>query len=190
MGKLDFIKLLAQYMKILISLFLLILSNVSFCQLKIVKLNKESIPKTIKYEGKIVNAVKWLDSLGQNLVITSQTEETISKNASDDGYRDKALYAYHYLIWKDSIQQTWKLYDYIKECLVDIRADYIKNTFAVTDLDNNGQTEVWLMYKTVCHGDVSPSDMKIVMYENARKYTVRGTNKVQVSEKEYGGGKL
>ena len=44
------------------------------------------------------------------------------------------------------------------------------------------------MYKTVCHGDVSPSDMKIIMYENDKKYAVRGTNKVQISPKEYTGG--
>jgi hypothetical protein len=44
------------------------------------------------------------------------------------------------------------------------------------------------MYKTVCHGDVSPSNMKIIMYEGNKKYAVRGTNKVKVSDKEYDGG--
>jgi hypothetical protein len=45
------------------------------------------------------------------------------------------------------------------------------------------------MYKTVCHGDVSPSNMKIIMHEGDKKYAVRGTNQVKLSEKEYEGGK-
>ncbi|RFZ82290.1 hypothetical protein DYU05_16890 [Mucilaginibacter terrenus] len=44
------------------------------------------------------------------------------------------------------------------------------------------------MYKTACRGDVSPSDMKIIMYEGGKKYAVRGTNKIKVGEKIYEGG--
>lgn len=44
------------------------------------------------------------------------------------------------------------------------------------------------MYKTVCHGDVSPSNMKIIMYENNKKYAVRGTSRVKVSVNQYEGG--
>jgi len=102
--------------------------------------------------------------------------------------RDAAFYAYHFYSKGDSIQTSWKINDYIKDCPVDLKANYIKQTFAVTDLNKDGKAEVWLMYKTVCHGDVSPSDMKIIMYEAGNKYAVRGTNKVKVSEKGYMGG--
>ncbi len=49
------------------------------------------------------------------------------------------------------------------------------------------------MYKTTCHGDVSPCDMKIIMYENNQKYAVRGESRVQVGvldngEKQFIGG--
>jgi hypothetical protein len=44
------------------------------------------------------------------------------------------------------------------------------------------------MYKTACHGDVSPCDMKIIMYEGTNKYAMRGQNKVQLSEHEFYGG--
>ncbi|HYD90008.1 MAG TPA: hypothetical protein VEA37_00800, partial [Flavobacterium sp.] len=103
-------------------------------------------------------------------------------------YQNAALYAYHYLLQADSFKLTWKVYDFIKACPVDIKANFIRNTFAVTDLNKNGDCEVWLMYKTVCQGDVSPSDMKIVMYENDKKYVVRGTNRVEYAEKQYTGG--
>ena len=80
------------------------------------------------------------------------------------------------------------IYNFIKDCPVDIKANFIKNTFAVTDLNKDGNAEIWVMYKTVCHGDVSPSDMKIIMYENDKKYAVRGTNKVKYTAKDYIGG--
>lgn len=58
-------------------------------------------------------------------------------------------------------KQTWKIYDYISDCFVDIKAKFIDNTFEITDLDNNGIAEIWLMYKTSCSGSLDPSDMKI-----------------------------
>ena len=44
------------------------------------------------------------------------------------------------------------------------------------------------MYKTVCHGDVSPSNMKVIMYQGLQKYAMRGRNKVKISETETEGG--
>lgn len=159
-------------------------------QIKLSRLTVSAIPQAIHYKGILKNASTWHDSGGQHIVLTTETGETRSKMETDDNdsYRDAALYAYHYLTSGDSAKLTWKLYDFIKECPVDISAGFIKNTFAVTDLNKDGTAEVWLMYKTVCHGDVSPSDMKIIMYEGEKKYAVRGTNKVKVSEKEYMGG--
>ena len=163
----------------------------SNAQTKLSRLTTATIHQSVHYTGILKTAVTWRDSEGQHIVVTTETGETKSKTADgddDDSYRDAALYAYHYLTTGDSAKLTWKLYDFIKECPVDIKASFIKNTFAVTDLNKDGKAEIWLMYKTVCHGDVSPSDMKIIMYEGGKKYAVRGINKVQVSEKEYMGG--
>ena len=44
------------------------------------------------------------------------------------------------------------------------------------------------MYKTVCHGDVSPCDMKIIMYHGLQKFAMRGQNRVQVSDTDFVGG--
>lgn len=96
--------------------------------------------------------------------------------------------AFHFILTTDSTKLTWKVYDFIKDCPVDIEASFINNTFKVTDLNNDGVAEVWLMYKTVCHGDVSPCDMKIIMYQGQQKFAIRGQNKVQVSDKEFYGG--
>lgn len=175
-----------------IGLFILALlcSVIAFGQAQIntTNLDTTKLPVGIKYNGKIKTAVRWTDVLGDNIVITTETGETINKTSPSADYRDAALYAYHFIVGTDSTKMTWKLYDFIKACPLDIEANFVKNTFHVTDLNNDGVAEVWLMYKTVCHGDMSPCDMKIMMYQGQLKYAMRGQNKVQISDKEIIGG--
>lgn len=156
-------------------------------QLKTIKMDPSKLPKGMKYEGKIKNAIRWTDSFGDNIVLTTETGETRNKSLSGEYNKNAALYAYHYNI-KDSLRLTWKVHDLITDCEVDVEANFVKNTLQVTDLNKDGVGEVWLMYKTACRGDVSPADMKIIMYQGQQKFAMRGQNKVQVSEKEFYGG--
>jgi hypothetical protein len=175
-------------MKIIGILASLILTHTCFAQFKLTKLDKSSIPKSIQYKGNIVEAVRWTDNTGENIVILTATNKTQSQNAPDDSYSDGALYAYHYLVSGDSTKQTWKVYDYEKECPVDMFLYFLDKTFAVTDLNKDGKAEVWIMYKVSCQGDVSPIPMKIIMYQDNKKFAVRGTTKVKVSATDYMGG--
>ena len=156
-------------------------------QITVKQLDFNKLPKGIKYEGKIKSAVRWVDSLGDNVVILTETGIYQSKKFKheNDG-ADAELFAYHFTVKNDSASLTWRVYDFISDCPVDIEASFIKNTFQVTDLDSNGIAEIWLMYKTVCHGDVSPCNMKIIMYQGYQKYAIRGENKVFVGTDDKG----
>lgn len=149
--------------------------------LTVEKIDSTQFPSSIKYEGFIKNAVRWKDKAGDNIVITTETGYHINKKFQHetDG-SDAELFAYHFIVSGNEAKQTWKVYDYISDCPVDIVASFVKNTFQVTDLNKNGIAETWLMYKTVCHGDVSPCDMKVIMYEGDQKYAMRGESKVAV----------
>jgi hypothetical protein len=154
----------------------------------VTNLDKSKLPAGIKYPGKLKNAIRWTDKSGDNILVTAETG--IYKNPKfkhENEGSDAELYAGHYLVG-DTLQLTWKVYDFIKDCMVDLEARFVTNTLQVTDLNNDGMGEVWIMYKTVCHGDVSPLNMKIIMYEGTQKFAMRGHNKVRVSEKEYDGG--
>lgn len=177
-------------MKVFVLLLFLILTNNCLAQFKLTKLDKKSISKSIHYTGNFKQAVRWTDNIGDNIVILTVTDKTQSKNAPDDGYSDGALYAYHYLVSGDSIKQTWIVYDYVKECPVDMFLDFVDKTFAVTDLNKDGKSEVWIMYKVSCQGDVSPIPMKIVMYQDNKKFAVRGTTRTKVSATDYIGGEF
>ena len=159
------------------------------------KIDSTQFPSSIKYEGFVKNAVRWKDKLGDNIVITTETGYHINKKFEHESENssDAELFAYHFIVSGNEEKQTWKVYDFIADCPVDIVASFVKNTFQVTDLNNNGIAETWLMYKTTCHGDVSPCDMKIIMYEGNQKYAIRGESKVAVGiddngEKQFIGG--
>lgn len=176
-------------MKVFGFLLSFILTQTCLAQFKLSKLDKNSIPKNIPYTGNIVQAVRWTDNAGDNIVVLT-SDKPQSKNAADENYSNGALYAYHYLISGDSIEQTWKVYDYVKECPVDMFLYFVDKTFAVTDLNKDGKAEVWIMYKVSCQGDVSPIPMKIIMYQDNEKFAIRGTTKVKVSAHEYMGGEF
>jgi len=175
-------------MKVLGLLLALSLTQPCLAQFKMTKLDKNSVPKNIQYNGNIVQAVRWTDNTGDNIVIFTGTDRTPSKGPV--GGSDAALYAYHYLVSGASIKQTWKVYDYVEDCDVDIDLYFVDKAFAVTDLNKDGKAEVWIMYKNSCRGDVSPAPMKIIMYEDNKKFAVRGTTKTQVSANEYEGGEF
>lgn len=155
-------------LKKLLFIFPLFCSTFGFGQvpIKLAKLDINKLPLNINVEGKVKTAVRWTDNLEDNIVITSETGIYQSKKVKhpNDG-ADAELFAFHFIVSKNEAKQTWKVYDFINDCPVDIEATFIKNTFQVTDLNKDGIAEIWLMYKTVCHGDVSPSNMKIIMYQ-------------------------
>ncbi|MFC6095555.1 M949_RS01915 family surface polysaccharide biosynthesis protein [Flavobacterium qiangtangense] len=170
-------------------LFFFFLSSRGIGQHKITiaTIDAGKIPKEIKYSGNIKSGITWNDRLGENFAVTSETGEFESK-AADNGGRDAALYAYHFIRSNNTIEQNWKLYDYVKDCPLDIEASFLTNTLHVTDLDNDGIGEIWVMYKLACTGDVSPSEMKIIRYEGKHKAAMRGESRVKISETEYDGG--
>lgn len=145
------------------------------------------VPKFIKYKGKLKNVITWEDTEGKHFIVICETGIYLPDNSEDNG-ASAEIFAYHYLNKNSTSKKVWQVYDFIKECPVEIEAKFIKNTLHITDLDNDGIKEIWLMYRKVCHGDVSPLEMKIIMYEGSQKYAMRGHNKVQVSKNEYLGG--
>ncbi len=68
----------------------------------------------------------------------------------------------------------WTVRDFVEECPVDTELDLVA-PIEITDLNDDGAAEIWMVYKLACRGDVSPSVMKIIMYEGKKKHAVRGS---------------
>lgn len=154
-----------------------------------VEVDSAQIPKSIVYNGNLKKAVQWKDKVGDNLVILSESgyhRNEKFKHEFDDS-ADFELFAYHFNLDKNNLQ-IWKMYDFVADCPVDIEAEFYPQFPIITDLDKNGIAEVWIMYKVGCHGDVSPVNLKLIMYEGNKKYAMRGENKIQFGANEYIGG--
>ncbi|MGB3949266.1 MAG: hypothetical protein WBM13_14860 [Bacteroidia bacterium] len=182
--------------KQLLILFIFTQSLTVFAQVTIqsTPLDLNQLPKALKYEGTVKAAIRFSDKTGDNIVIITETGSyTNAKFKHENEGNDAELFAYQFSIKNDSIKQLWKVYDYISDCPFDIEASFIKNTLQITDLNKDGMAEVWLLYLVACRSDVSPADMKIIMYQAQQKYAMRGKNKVEVTtddkgNKQYTGG--
>jgi len=169
--------------------FLLTESATVEAQIKVTTLDSKKVPKGIQYSGEIKEAFQFNDKDGIHIVIITETGSYINKKFKhNENGTDAEVFAYHYIIRPESVDQVWKVYDVVKDCPFDIEASFIKNAFQITDLNNDGIAEIWLMYKTVCRSDVSPHDLKIIMYVGHQKFAMRGHSRIRVSEKDYMGG--
>ena len=79
-------------------------------QIPVKQLDFSKFPKGIKYEGEIKNAIRWVDSIGDNVVILTETGIYKNKKFEHiyDG-KDAELFAYHFIVKNDSASLTWRV---------------------------------------------------------------------------------
>ncbi|QJD97208.1 hypothetical protein HH214_15685 [Mucilaginibacter robiniae] len=167
-------------MRIILFISCLFFSVWANAQLKTQVVAKTSVPKSLRYQGKPVQAVQYQDQTGTYFALTTQTGEQPQKG--EEGARQAHLYAYVYQL-NDNAAPTllWQLHDLVSDCILDLEAEFVPSSITVTDLDKNGKAEVWVGYRLSCRGDISPSDLKLIMHEGTTKYAMRGVGKLKVN---------
>ena len=163
--------------------------------IKIDTLSYDEIPKYLDFRGTVVEAIKWTDSLGENILIQSVTGhftwKDYDKDSTDYMIQDKSeLYAYLFQKKKNetTFSRAWKIYDYTECFGVDWFTGFIPKATTVTDLNNDGVSEICLPYVSICRGGMDPGTMKIIMYEGNTKFALRGSTMLMCgSEHPYGG---
>jgi hypothetical protein len=171
-------------MKLLSFIVLLFVVQFASAQVRVVHLHENDIPKNMPYKGVLTDALQYTDKEGTHVVIMA---EDVTADKDNDDLRKASIYAFCYLKNGSSATLLWKMYDFTDVCEEDLEATYKDNAY-ITDLDKNGMAEVWLTYIDACKGDVSPSEMKIIMHEGAKKFAIRGTTRVNVGGGKYMGG--
>ncbi len=140
--------------------------------------NKSKLP-TKQMQGRPVDGIHWNDSLGENLLVVTQTGAMPSKKrGSDDDSRDAELYAYHFIKKGTSWNILWKIQDFEKNCSFDLHVGLLPRSLSLTDLDSDGTAETSFLYKLTCRSDVSPSKLKLIMHEGDKKFAIRGNTKL------------
>lgn len=142
-------------------------------------------------QGNFLNKVTY-SSNGENHVVM-QTESGYFKSTPDPQYPENICMNNEIHVYdfgensKVPPVLKWKLYDFVHDCETSARLEFSKDSPMVTDLDGDGRKEVWISYYKGCHGDVSPDELKVFMYRDGVKHSIRGQTHVFVDGNFYGG---
>lgn len=144
--------------------------------IKIDSIGFGEIPKEVEYRGIIVEALKWTDSLGINILLLTQTGGFNFKDTTGEINTKAEINTYLFTKKKSekTFSRQWKLYDFVICFGVDFYAGFYQRSLTVTDIDKDGFAEITFIYKLSCRGDVSPATQKLIMYEKIEKYAMRG----------------
>ncbi|HET9503059.1 MAG TPA: hypothetical protein VFO93_05940 [Hymenobacter sp.] len=164
----------------------LLLVGSAQAQLRVSPLAPSAVPANLKRSGRVVQALRYTDRTGTYTVLATEIGPRPDPAAQSSEGQRADLYAYQYPA--TGAAPTWQVHDFADDCPLDLEARFLSKALTVTDLDQDGTAEVWLVYRTTCRGDVSPSTQKIIMYEGPRKYAVRGTSRIALGGGRHDGG--
>ncbi|RZK53732.1 MAG: hypothetical protein EOO59_12150, partial [Hymenobacter sp.] len=164
----------------------LLLASSAQAQLRVSALAPAAVPAALQRSGRVVQALRYTDHTGTYTVLATEHGPIPDPDPQSGEGQRADLYAYQYAA--TGAAPTWQLHDFVADCPLDLEAQFIPKSLTVTDLDQNGTAEVWLVYRTTCRGDVSPSTQKIIMHEGSRKYAVRGTSRIALGNGQHDGG--
>ena len=144
--------------------------------LKIDSLGYGDLPTEIEYRGVIVEAIQWVDNLGSNILLLTQTGAFSYKDTIGEEISRSELFAYLFqnAPKEKQYRKLWRLYDFENCFGVDMYAGFYQHSLTITDIDNDNIGEVTFVYKLSCRGGADPATQKLVMYEKNDKYMLRG----------------
>jgi len=150
------------------------------------------INQKFKYKGKVKDCLKWKDQEGTHIVFTTETGVYHTNIDEQEGIfnQNAEVFCHHYVQQENDFAKKWTIYDFSKDCPMDATARFGQFNLEVTDLNENGVPEIWTIYRIVCRGDVSPSTLKLIMYEGDKKYKLQGNSEIELNENEKYGGEI
>jgi hypothetical protein len=150
------------------------------------KIGIADLPKAVQFRGNLKEAWQWKDGRGANILVTSYVApyDDSRKNQYGEEGQSAELHAFHYVKKGEDYELLWKMTDGEIACPFDITCEFINRATSITDLDKDGIAETTLLYRLACRSDVSPAALKLIIYEDVAKYTLKGLSWVSVSPEE------
>ncbi|MBE9608373.1 M949_RS01915 family surface polysaccharide biosynthesis protein [Chitinilyticum piscinae] len=144
-------------------------------------LKQTELPAGVELRGKLVDALRWQDADGDNLLLLSEwNEEGKVTEEAPDGSRSAYLAAAHYQLGGAKPRRLWLLNDSVQDCGFDVAAAFDLSATRVVDADGDGRAETLLGYSMTCTSDVSPYTYKLITHAGAQKYALRGLDRYGV----------
>ncbi|MBM4780247.1 MAG: hypothetical protein GQE15_21310 [Archangiaceae bacterium] len=135
-----------------------------------------SAPVTAK-NGATVRELKFRDTAGEH-VVRFELSRVTTKTVDELEQKTRTLKVSH----RVGAKELWSAKDFVETCPFDLLLEVVEGSVEVTDLNDDGMAEVSFAYLLACRSDVSPASAKLLLYEGAAKYALRG------SAQDMGGG--
>lgn len=143
------------------------------------EINEKAVGIDWQHWEKTKSVLAWRDSNGDNYVLFALRDRKEEKELTFVGKPvERTLHACHYTIKNGHEKRLWEMNDYELVCEFDLFMDYLYKSVSLTDIDKNGVAEICFMYSLGCISDVSPVDVKLMLYENGQKYALRGNSRI------------
>lgn len=171
-----------------------------FCQENIRRVAAASLSKDIRDIPDISLSVRWTDSTGDNVLLSTgkihrpsddvvfrRAERGLPTMSISDYFKEAVPFVYHFAVRNDTAFLVWKASGTGLSCNVAAKGNTVKSSFVVTDLNQDHIAEVWVIFKAVCVDDEGPNPIKIVMYEQSRRFIQTGTRVLKDGDTVLGG---
>jgi hypothetical protein len=144
----------------------------------------EKLPASIKVQGKQRLQVwtwnEYPDVTGY--AVFSQTE-----TANGDHVTGRELFVQLYTGKGDAQKQVRLVRDGVRDCELDVVAQFVDDSIQVTDMDRDYKVELSFAYDLACKGDISPNVRKLLVLEGKDKHALRGTSRLAFGNQVEGG---
>jgi hypothetical protein len=147
-----------------------------------VALTARDLPIEVKLKGHFLVGKRWKDSEGESVVVLSSTSNIAHRNK--EGERSAYLFGSQWRRAKGAWQEIWHMSDKVEQCGLDLICEFVPDSLELTDVDGNDIAEASFLYRLACKGGIDPDTQKLLLYEGARKYALRGTVKLVMSVNE------
>jgi len=175
---------------------LLMLSLTAWGQQTILTSKMETeLPAGIMIPGKVKQLLRYTDKTGENVVALSSTGLYFDpyRTHEAEGFlwntgQELQLYAVRYQLVAGTPVVRWQLTEAVYDCAMIMDTDFYPEATQVTDLDNNGTAEIWLMYRKSCQWENDPADLLVVMHHGEQRHVMRGHTRIKDVNGMFSGG--
>ncbi len=137
-------------------------------RVKVLTFDQSDLPPNWNYQGKVIDGRRWRDKNGLNFFVCLMEEKNdIIK-----------MQLRHFFMVGDQINELHDLEEIEEKCNEDLSIIPIKESFYVSDFDNDGIGEVTFIFRYGCRTGMSPLNQTLYMLEHKKKYEISGTTVV------------
>ena len=138
--------------------------------------------------GELSGARRILDKDGEHVLVLNRKTGPAPSRPQSGRNEHIELTASYYKRLNHKWQVEWTMHDFVDCPDLDAAAEFLSSAISVTDLNQDGRSEVTIAYRLFCGGGVEPYTVKVILHEGLTKLAIRGESLVQLPGQQSFGG--